>query len=205
MNYSLLTSDDLIKGLLPEDDSSAEAESAATAATTAAAAAAAQIMSLNPGSSNDGPGLPDKIAELAGQWMQQLFGQQQAAAAAAASKESDGASGSQTQDDGASIDLAQLLEFAKMKMTMNDKGEVVLEQNTPSSMQQPRQEEEEKRQQQNDEGQESNDHANEDVDDPNGMFEHKSERQWVPPEADNDIWVERWDARTERKFWWNTV
>jgi hypothetical protein len=218
MNYSLLTSDDLIKGLLPEDDSSAEAESAATAATTAAAAAAAaQIMSLNPGSSNDGPGLPDKIAELAGQWMQQLFGQQQAAAAAAASKESDGASGSQTQDDGASIDLAQLLEFAKMKMTMNDKGEVVLEQNTPSSMQQPRQEEEaeeeedegqeqqQKRQQQNDEGQESNDHANEDVDDPNGMFEHKSERQWVPPEADNDIWVERWDARTERKFWWNTV
>ena len=220
MNYSLLTSDDLIRGFLPEDDSSAGAESAATATTAAAAAAAAaaQIMSLNPSSSNDGLGLPDKIAELAGQWMQQLFGQQQAAAAATASKELDGASGSQTQDHSASIDFVQLLEFAKMKMAMNDKGEVVLGQNTPSGMQQQQQGEEaeeekdeaqeqqqQQREQQNDEGQEFHDHADEDVDDTNEMLELESERQWVPPAGDDGIWVERWDVRTERKFWWNTV
>jgi hypothetical protein len=157
LNYTLLTSDDLIKGYLPEDDSESGD------GTEAAAAAAAQIMKLNPSTdaSGDGPGLPDKLAELAGQWMQQIFGQQQAAAAAAAAaaaESGDGASSSGGQAHGSTKSdsssdgnngnlmmmpfngmptaesLAQLMESAGMTMTMNDNGEVTLEQKSPPQL-----------------------------------------------------------------------
>ena len=43
--------------------------------------------------------------------------------------------------------------------------------------------------------------------DPNEKLEYQSERQWTPKEdgGGEDVWVERFDSRTQRKFWWNTV
>ena len=43
--------------------------------------------------------------------------------------------------------------------------------------------------------------------DPDEKLEYQSERQWAPKEGgeDENVWVERFDARTQRKFWWNTV
>ena len=43
--------------------------------------------------------------------------------------------------------------------------------------------------------------------DPDEKLEYQSERQWAPKEGgeDENVWVERFDARTQRKYWWNTV
>lgn len=43
--------------------------------------------------------------------------------------------------------------------------------------------------------------------DPSEKLEYQSERQWAPKEGggDENVWVERFDSRTQRKFWWNTV
>jgi len=113
LNRTLLTSEDLIRGYLPE----AEPEDAGDAT--------ANTVVIKPGGAE---GLPDKIAEMAGQWMQQIFGKGQRAGAAGAEAGVDDETAA-----GSMAGLQEMMKTAGVTMSMGADGEITMTQTDPTA------------------------------------------------------------------------